>query len=359
MPMSATGLSLSPHALKAEMLGFDPMIGRKLCMEADSGLLPQIHAVLADRKGEIVLESYGSGPDECMGRPIGDVTFDTATLHDLRSITKAIVSLLYGIALERGEVPRLDTPLLELFPEYGDLAADPERMRRTVEHALTMSLGMEWDEDRPYKDPQNGEVLMEMAPDRMRYVLERPLVAEPGTRWIYSAGATTLIGEILQRGTGRTLPEFAREALFEPLEITRFEWSAGRDGAPSAASGLRLTAPDLLKIGRMVLNDGLCQGRRIVPGAWLLASLRPVIATTEGPDYGYYWLCGQSQVPALGGSVEWFAGFGNGGQRLWLCPRADVAAVIFAGSYDDRSSRFVSERVWNDVILASLEEVRA
>ncbi len=356
MPLPVTGLSLSPHALQAETLGFDPMIGRKLCAGVDKGQLTDLHAVLAERHGEIVLESYGTGPDECLGRPIGEVHFDAGTLHDLRSITKSIVSLLYGIALQRELVPRLDTPLLDLFPEYEALASDPERKLRTVEHALTMTLGMEWDEDRPYSDPLNGEVLMELAPDRFRYILERPLVEEPGTRWIYSAGATTLIGEILQRGTGRSLPDFAREALFGPLGISRFEWTASRDGAPSAASGLRLTAPDLLKIGRMVLDNGLWHGHQVVPEAWLLASLRPVIATSEGPDYGYYWLCGRSQVPALGGAAEWFGGFGNGGQRLWLCPRADIATVIFAGKYDDRSSRISSERVWNDVILASLEK---
>lgn len=350
------GLSLSPHALIAEERGFDPMIGRKLQAGEEAGLLPFLHCVLAERGGQTVLESYGKGTDENWGRPLGEVAFDAGTLHDLRSVSKSIVSLLYGIALERGDVPRLDTPILDLFPDYQDLAREPERKLRTIEHAFAMTLGMEWDEARPYTDPENSEIAMEMAPDRFRYVLERPLVAEPGTHWVYSGGATALIGEILQRGTGKNLPDFANETLFRPLGINRFEWNAGKDGTHSPASGLRLTAPDLLKIGRMVLNNGVYEGRRVIPEAWLNASLRPVVATSEGLDYGYFWFCGQAPVAALGGLTPWFAGFGNGGQRLFLCPKADIAAVVFSGNYNNWMAWIPPTRVWSEIILANLRK---
>src|SRR5262249_3781630 len=161
----------------------------------------------------------------------GRVSFGAETLHDLRSVTKSIVGLLYGIALERGLVPPPEAPLLPSFPEYPDLAADPQRMRLTVGHALPMTLGLAWDEiDRPYTDPANSEIAMENAADRYRFVLERPIVAEPGTRWTYSGGAVALIGALIARGAGKPLPEFAREALFEPLGISAFDWAAGQDG---------------------------------------------------------------------------------------------------------------------------------
>ncbi|MBN9671604.1 serine hydrolase domain-containing protein [Roseibium aggregatum] len=353
---SVASLSLSPHALAAENLGFDPMIGRKLTSGEQAGQLPHLHAVLAERSGETVLESYGRGPDENWGRPLGEVAFSEDTLHDLRSVSKSIVSLLYGIALERGLVPRLDTPILSLFPEYPDLAADPQRMSRTVEHALTMTLGMEWDESKPYTGPENSEIAMEMAPDRHRYILDRPLVAEPGERWIYSGGATALIGEIIRRGTGLPLPDFARKALFEPLGIGRFEWTAGPDGTHSPASGLRMTAPNLLKIGRLVLNNGKWAGRQVVPEAWIVASTRPLVSTTEGPDYGCFWFCGQAPVPAFGGPTAWIAGFGNGGQRLWICPKADCAAVVFAGDYNNWDAWIPPTKVWSEIILGSFLE---
>ncbi|POF28690.1 serine hydrolase domain-containing protein [Roseibium marinum] len=354
--VSTNGLSLSSHVFAAERRGFDAAIGRKLCAGEEAGLLPHLHAVLAERGGETVLESYGTGADENWGAPLGEINFGAETLHDLRSVSKSIVSLLYGIALERGDVPRLDTPILELFPGHEDLAADPKRRSLTVEHALTMTLGMEWDESRPYTDPENSEIAMERAADRYRFILERPFVAEPGARWIYSGGATALVGEILQRGTGRKLPDFAHQVLFEPLGIQRFEWSAGEDGTHSPASGLRLSGPDLLKIGRLVLDNGIWKDHRVVPEAWITASLRPVIATGEGPDYGYFWFCGQAPVPALGGPTPWYAGFGNGGQRLWLCPTADIAAVIFSGNYNNWNAWIPPTRVWSEIILANLRE---
>jgi CubicO group peptidase (beta-lactamase class C family) len=286
MTSSDYSVSLSPHALAAENRGFDPMIGRKLVAGVESGLLPHLHVVLAERGGETILESYGKGPDESWGQPLGNVVFDAGTLHDLRSVTKSVVSLLYGIALEKALVPTLDTPVLSIFDDYKDLSSDPERMRRTVEHALTMSLGLEWDESRPSTDPENSEIAMELAPDRYRFILERPIGEEPGTKWTYSGGATALVGGILQRGTGKTLPDFAREVLFGPLGIEKFEWAAGKDGTHSPASGLRLTAPDLLKIGRLVLNNGTFEGKRIVPEAWIRASQMPHIQTLVRLNYG-------------------------------------------------------------------------
>src|SRR5205807_491308 len=84
-------------------------------------------------------------------------------LHDLRSATKSIVGLLYGIALAAGKVPAPDQKLLAQFPEYPDLAGDPRRAAWTVGHVLTMTLGTEWDEQLSYTDPRNSETAMDGA----------------------------------------------------------------------------------------------------------------------------------------------------------------------------------------------------
>jgi len=339
---------------RAEAAGFAPDLGEKFDAGIHSGLLRDIHAIVVARGETIVLERYFDGPDDAWGRPLGVVSFGPDTLHDLRSVTKSIVGLLYGIALGRGLVPPLDAPLVGLFPEYADLAADPARAGITVGHALTMTLGTEWDEERPYTDPENSEIAMEMAPDRYRYVLDRPVVAPPGTRWIYSGGAVALVGALIARGVGKSLPDFAREALFDPLGITAFEWAAGRDGVASPASGLRLTARDLLKVGQMVLAKGVHGGGTIVPAAWIEASLTPAISTGDGLDYGRLWFLGQSDVPAGSGPRHWAAGFGNGGQRLYLSPDTGVAAVIFAGQYDRPTAWVGPARIWAEIVLANL-----
>src|SRR4029450_8708583 len=80
-----------------------------------------------------------------------------------RSISKSIVGLLYGIALAEGRVPALDQPLVDQFPAYADLARDPQRRRLTIAHALSMTLGTEWDETLPYTSARNSEMGMGLA----------------------------------------------------------------------------------------------------------------------------------------------------------------------------------------------------
>ena len=111
----------------AEEAGFAANLERKLAAGFESGLLLPIHALLVSRAGKLVLEKYYEGEDESWGDQLGRVQFGPAVLHDLRSVTKSIVGLLYGIALERGLVPPLDAPVIDGFPEYPDLVADPER----------------------------------------------------------------------------------------------------------------------------------------------------------------------------------------------------------------------------------------
>lgn len=354
--MVGEGEGASDESARAARAGFVPDLGERLDAGVRSGLLRDLHAVVAARSDTVVLERYWSGVDEAWGDPLGLVRFRPETLHDLRSVTKSVVGLLYGIALERGLVPPPEAPLMAQFPEYPDLAGDPARAGITVGHALTMTLGTEWNEDLPYTDPRNGEIAMELASDRYRFVLERPVVELPGTRWVYSGGAVALVGALIASGTGMPLPDFAREVLFAPLGIEDFVWVAGRDGVASAASGLRLTARSLLSIGQMVAAGGVHGGRQVVPQTWISASLTPRVPTGDGLDYGYLWFLGRGRAPAFAGPTPWAAGFGNGGQRLCIMPEAGVAATIFAGQYDRRDTAWIApSRVWNEIIVGNLE----
>jgi CubicO group peptidase (beta-lactamase class C family) len=299
-----------------------------------------LHGVVVARRDGVVDEWYGTGPDFSWGTPHGVVEFGPDTLHDLRSVTKSVVALLYGIALERGQAPAPDEPLLRHFPEHADLAADPRRAARTVAHALTMTLAFEWDESIPYTSPENSEIAMELAPDRYRYVLERPVTGEPGREWSYCGGASALLGGLIARGSGMTLPDFARESLFGPLGIDRFEWMAGDDGVASAASGLRLTPRGLARIGQVILGDGL----GVVPSAWLAEALRPRVSTDWGWNYGYQWYL------APDGPHRTVAAMGNGGQRLFVLPDLDLVVAVTAGGYDAEDQSATPEAVLAEVL---------
>ncbi|MCR6672801.1 serine hydrolase [Devosia ginsengisoli] len=335
--------------------GFSPDIAEKLDAMVSGGTLGAIHAIAVCRHGRLVLERYFTGNDQQIAvGDLGPITFTGERLHDLRSVTKSTVGLLYGIALDRGLVPGLDAPIIDSFPEYPDLVADPARRRLTVAHALDMTLGLEWDESLPYTDPRNSEIAMEFAPDRYRFTLDRPIVAAPGERWIYSGGAVALLGALIERGSGQRLTAFAKENLFAPLGITSFEWFAGMDGNYSAAAGLRLGALDLLRIGAMLADGGRYDGRAVVPSAWLAQSWTPRATTSWGQAYGYLWYLDTPAPPAFPDGTPGIAGFGNGGQRLFVLPEAGLACVVLAGLYDTPGAEEGPQRLWEQLVLPNL-----
>jgi CubicO group peptidase (beta-lactamase class C family) len=194
-----------------ESVGFAADLPERFETLLGSGRLQNLHGIVALRKGRIVFERYFTGTDEVWGRPLGTVEFKADTLHDMRSATKSIVGLLYGIALGQGHVPAPDQSLLAQFPEYPELARDTNKARLTVAHALTMTLALEWSDDVPWHSIPT-EVAMESAADRYRFILERPMLGAPGKAWIYCGGATALLGRLIERSAGIDLHTYAKTA---------------------------------------------------------------------------------------------------------------------------------------------------
>jgi CubicO group peptidase (beta-lactamase class C family) len=310
------------------------LLSRFAKLQAD-GRLPNVHGVVALRRGRIVFESYMAGTDEIWGHPIGVVDFQADTLHDMRSVTKSIVGLLYGIALRERRVPAIDQSLIAQFREYPDLARDANKAKLTIRHALTMTLATDWNENLPYSNPMNSEIEMERAPDRYRFILERRMLGAPGRGYIYNGGATALLGRLIERGTGVDLHTFAKRALFEPLGIRVSEWTRGDDGVASAASGLRLTPLDLARVGQMIFVRGKWNGRTIIPSDWLDASFRPAAIVDDERRYGYQWYLGEIAYSGPTGinGAKWIGAFGLGGQRLFVIPELEFVLVVTAGNY--------------------------
>ncbi len=249
-----------------------------------SGLVPQfaewpeanIHAALIARNGKLVFEQYFAGEDWAFATPLGRVAHDAGTLHDLRSVTKSVTSLLVGIAIARGWLASVDMPVFDLFPEHTDLRT-PANERLTLRHLLTMSAGFAWSEALPYSDPANSERLMMAAEDRCRYVLSQPVIRPPGATYAYNGGLTALLAAIVARAAGRPVDVLAEEALFTPLGIEAVEWVRYADGAANAVSGLRLRPRDMLRIGQLVLDRGVWRGRELVPTACVDEATTPAV----------------------------------------------------------------------------------
>jgi CubicO group peptidase (beta-lactamase class C family) len=342
-----TGAAVMTAAATRAMAGDGEMAARLAELEK-GGRVFGLHALLVSRGGRLVFEHYGVGDDESWGKPLGKVTFGPTVLHDLRSVSKSIVGMLYGIALAEGKVPPPGAKLYDQFPEYADLAKQAGRDRLTVAHVLSMTLGFDWDElTIPYGDPRNSEVAMELSPDRYRYVLDRPIVGEPGTKWTYNGGCTALLGRLITKGTGDRLPDYARRVLFDPMGLGPTEWSNGLQGQAAAASGLRMRPPDLLRIGQMALAGGAWQGRQIVPAKWLEQSMTRAVVI-DGPfAYGWHWYLASPP----GSSGPTIMGIGWGGQRLVIVPALELVVVVNCGNYPKSGAQ---QRAVVDVLLKEL-----
>jgi CubicO group peptidase (beta-lactamase class C family) len=321
----------------------DPLIDRAaLCRMADRLTAgdANIHAVLVARGGKLVFERYFRGADEIPGRIYGSrvetVTFDADTLHNMKSVSKSVASLAIGIAIDRGLIRSVNEPIFSFFPELSELRS-PERDRIQLLHALTMSMGLKWEEATPATgDFSNDEARMNMAWNPCRYVLGLPVIAEAGQQFFYNTGALRLMSTIIRKATGRPLDEFAREALFEPMGISSADWARVR-GDTDAGGGLRLRPRDMVKIGQLVLAGGRWNDRQLVSKAWIERSTAPQLKATDDMSYGYLWWLGRSRLN--GRDHHWVGALGRGGQSIRIVPELDLVVVVTAGYYQDYSPR--------------------
>lgn len=313
-----------------------------------------IHAVVVARRGRLVMERYFNGPDERWGVTVAEVKHAPDTLHDLRSISKSVVSLLVGIASGEGKFPALDSSVLDAFPHYASLAT-PEKRRITFRQLLAMSSGLAWDENIPYSSPLNSERRLIDSRDPVRYVLEQPLAAIPGTFYNYSGGDTALLAAAVARQNGRNVFDYARDKLFAPLDITDSEWVAMRDsGEIAAASGLRLRPRDTAKLGQIMLADGQWNGRQVLPKGWAAESVKPRINARGVYFYGYQWWLGRSLL--AGREIDWIAALGLGGQALFVVPTFDLVMMVNSGHYSSALQSVIPAAILNYVVLPAVKD---
>lgn len=326
-----------------------------------AGREPGVHAILIERDGRLIYEEYFDGPDEQWGQSLGRISMTAVTRHDLRSVTKSVVSALVGIALGERKIQSLEQPLVRWFPEYPELDT-PERRRVTLAHALAMTSGFEWNEEVSYNDPRNDEIRMTRDAHPLRYALSRPFAHDPGSEFTYNGGLTQVMAAVLVRATKVSLQEYARKKLFEPLGITDVEWMGNLAGMPAAASGLRLRARDLAKFGSLYLHGGKWNGKQVIPADWIERStrrhfrFRARTGADAGGEFGYGLFWWYSCHPTAAGPIEARTAIGNGQQRIFVLQRLNMVVTIFAGRYNDfTSSAALGRRILVEHVIPAVK----
>jgi CubicO group peptidase (beta-lactamase class C family) len=315
-----------------------------------------VHSIVVARRDRLVFEQYFAGYDEPWGYDDKRYEFDATMKHDMRSVSKSIVSLLIGIAIDRRLIDDVDAPVLQFFPEIASIASEGWAGIK-LRDLLTMSSGIAWDEARAWTDPKNDEPHLLSEADPIRYVLSKKIVAPPGAQWNYNGGGVELLGAIIARKSGQSLEVFAREALFGPLGIIDFEWQRYPNGKVSAASGLRLRPRDATKIGQLILNKGVWQGVQIVSADWIEQSTVPRFQATGYFGglffYGRLWWLGRTLSGAR--EVPWISAMGLGGQRIFIVPSLHLVVTSTSGLYTNARQGVAALDMLGSIVAAVRE----
>jgi CubicO group peptidase (beta-lactamase class C family) len=263
----------------------------------------RVHSLLVIRNGYMVMD--------CHFYP-----FTTNGIHDLASVTKAITGAIAGIAVDKGYIKGVDQPVLEFFPDLTVANLDERKRSLRVEHLLSMRDGIQC-----VASPTE-ETLGQMISSShwVQFMLDLPMEAEPGTRFLYNSGAVHLLSAIITQATGQSTLEFGRKHLFGPLGIADIIWPIDPQGNNNWGWGdLKMRPHDLAKIGYLYLNNGIWDGKRILSEDWISRSTQKYSDFGEGSGYGYQWTVYKD------GS---YSKSGRGGQFLHILPQKNMVIVI-------------------------------
>jgi CubicO group peptidase (beta-lactamase class C family) len=270
--------------------------------------LPSLFSLLVVRHGNLAVEEYFNG--------------NTAqSLNDVRSVTKSIVSTLTGIAVRRGAL-HADDPIGPFLNAIAP-TLEPAKRAITIENLLTMRSGFQWQESGSI-----GYNEWILSGNPIGFLLDKPLVAQPGLAFNYNSAAVHLLSVVVQEAVGETLPDFARTNLFTPLGISRATWEVFSDGRVNGGAGIDLRPRDLAKIGALWLQHGSTGPQQILDPVWVALGTSPTgpFTPSSGPlreiSYGWLWWL------APPGAPEAFFAWGYGGQFIWVVPSLDAVIVV-------------------------------
>jgi CubicO group peptidase (beta-lactamase class C family) len=269
-----------------------------------------LHSLLAMRDGTVVLDAY-------------HYPYDGSIYHDVASVTKSILTTLVGIAADQGLLD-LEAPVLSFFPDRAPAEGDEAWARVTVGHLASMTGGFECIDDQKIT-----QAAMRASPDYVAFVLDQPMVAEPGTTFGYCDPGMHLLSAVLTEATGQTALEFARTELFEPLGISEVYWPSDPQGYTHGWGDLALKPADMARIGQVFLDGGRWGDEQVVPAAWVAEATRMQVDTGREEDYGYGWWISGPDEP-----IATFAAEGDGEQRIVVVPAVSVIVVATGGGYD-------------------------
>jgi len=296
---------------------FDPVNSDQIALNFNEELLNEafdeaanmddLYSLLIGKGENLIIENYYNN-------------FAADSLHDVRSVTKSITSILVGIAIDKGYITDTNQKMYTFFGSILDSIAR-DKLQIEIEHLLSMSGGFEWVPFGDWSEYSNWR----NANDQINYILNKPIITTPGQVFNYNDAASHLLSVVVGEATNMDVIDFAQQYLFDPLNINSHSWIRDNRGYPLGCVALALTPTDMYKIGLMYLQNGVYDGKRVVSENWVSTSTQAHIFTGNvipyGQNYGYLWWIDEKD------DNTYFMAMGYGGQFIVVVPEKNLVVV--------------------------------
>ena len=284
-----------------------------------------LHSLMLLRHGKVLAEGWWS-------------PYAPQHPHMLYSLSKSFTSTAVGLVVSEGKLA-LGDKVLSFFPDERPKNPDANLAVMEVRHLLMMGTGHDKD--------TTGAALSQPDGDWARGFLSLPVEHAPGSKFVYNTAATYMLSAIVQKVTGKTVLEYLRPRLFEPLGIANPTWETCPKGRSTGGFGLAITTEDIAKFGQLYLQKGQWEGRQLIAERWITEATSPQIVNgdpaapsdwTQG--YGYqFWRCRHGV----------YRGDGAFGQFCIVLPQYDAVVALTSGSNDLQG---IVNAVWEHLLPA-------
>jgi CubicO group peptidase (beta-lactamase class C family) len=289
-------------------------------VEAADKNIDSLHSVMLLRHGHVVAGGWWA-------------PYHAEAPHSLYSLSKSFTSTAVGLAVAEGKLS-VDDEVLRFFPKDGPEKPSNNLKAMRVSDLLRMSTGQQTEPPRSGVRPWTESFLL------------HPVPFKPGTHFLYNTSATYMLSAFVQKATGKTVLDYLRPRLFDPLGIEHPTWESSPQGISAGGYGLSIRTKDIASFAQLYLQKGKWQGKQLVPANWIEAATSRQTSNGSNPKsdwdqgYGYqFWRCRHGA----------YRGDGAFGQYCIVLPEQDAVIAITSGLGDMQA---VLNLVWDKLLPA-------
>jgi CubicO group peptidase (beta-lactamase class C family) len=301
----------------------------------------RVAGLLILKEGRVRFEHYefGNGP---------------ATRWLSMSMAKSVSSALVGAAIHDGLIDSVEDSITEYLTELRGSGYDGVSIR----NLLQMTSGVRWDDTHTDPASERRQMLELQIAQRpgeiLRYIAGLPRIAAPGTVWNYSTGETHIVGALLHAVTGRWPSDYLSEKVWSRvgMESDATWWLESPQGLEVAGSGISATLRDYARFGQFMLNDGIVDGRRVLPAGWVQDSGASRLIGGQRVDYGYMWW----PVPGMDGELTDGAYSARGifGQFIYINPREQLIITVLCARAKPKGADVILDNDFFNAVAQAL-----